>query len=226
MKQILCFGDSNTYGLVPGTGGRYEWGIRWTSIVDERMHKWGYRVAEEGLCGRTTVFDDICRKGRRGTELLPVLLEVHNPIDIIVLMLGTNDCKTAYHATAERIGEGIEALLEQIDTFNPEIQVLLVSPIALGSRVWEEAYDVEFNQHSVDVSKELPKVYASIAQKRGIEFVAASDYAEPSSTDQEHMDMRGHRQFAEAILNKLESMIIHKAMIDGGQQPYYRENVS
>lgn len=110
IKQILCFGDSNTYGLIPGTSGRYEWGVRWTSILDEKVRKKGYRVVEEGLCGRTTIFDDIRRKGRRGTELLPVLLEAHRPVDIVILMLGTNDCKTAYGATAERIGEGIEEL--------------------------------------------------------------------------------------------------------------------
>lgn len=59
MKQILCFGDSNTYGLIPGTSNqRYGWGTRWTSILDDRVREKGYRVIEEGLCGRTTVFDD------------------------------------------------------------------------------------------------------------------------------------------------------------------------
>lgn len=58
MKQILCFGDSNTYGLIPGTKARYDWNIRWSGILGERMRPYGYRVVEEGLCGRTTVFDD------------------------------------------------------------------------------------------------------------------------------------------------------------------------
>ena len=59
MKQILCFGDSNTYGLIPGTTNqRYGWGTRWTSILDDKVRTKGYRVIEEGLCGRTTVFDD------------------------------------------------------------------------------------------------------------------------------------------------------------------------
>lgn len=219
MKQILCFGDSNTYGLIPGTQGRYAWGSRWTSILDERLRTWGYRVSEEGLCGRTTIFNDVHRKGRRGTELLPVLLEAHNPIDIVVLMLGTNDCKTAFHATPEQIGEGIEALLDQIQAFDPNIQIVLVSPIALGELVWEEAYDPEFDKASVTVSKALPEIYAAIAERRGIEFLAASDYARPSITDQEHLDLQGHRQFAEAISGKLEEIIVQRSLKESRRHP-------
>lgn len=88
MKQVLCFGDSNTWGLIPATTERYDWDTRWTEITGNKLMQDGYRVIEEGLCGRKTVFDDPLRIGRRGTEMLPVLLETHKPVDIIVLMLG------------------------------------------------------------------------------------------------------------------------------------------
>ena len=141
MKQILCFGDSNTYGLIPGTTNqRYGWGTRWTSILDDKVRTKGYRVIEEGLCGRTTVFDDPFRTERRGTEMLPAILESHRPVDTIVLMLGTNDCKSVYSATPEVIGQGIEQLLDQINTVNPDAKILLVSPIYLGERIWEEDF--------------------------------------------------------------------------------------
>lgn len=136
MKQILCFGDSNTYGLIPGTANqRYGWGTRWTSILDDKVRTKGYRVIEEGLCGRTTVFDDPFCTERRGTEMLPAILESHRPVDTIVLMLGTNDCKSVYSATPEVIGQGIEQLLDQINTVNPDAKILLVSPIYLGERI-------------------------------------------------------------------------------------------
>lgn len=136
MKQILCFGDSNTYGLIPGTANqRYGWGTRWTSILDDKVRTKGYRVIEEGLCGRTTVFDDPFRTERRGTEMLPAILESHRPVDTIVLMLGTNDCKSVYSATPEVIGQGIEQLLDQINTVNPDAKILLVSPIYIGERI-------------------------------------------------------------------------------------------
>lgn len=68
MKQILCFGDSNTWGLIPKTNQRYPWGVRWTSILDNELNRHfnnEYRVIEEGLCGRTTVFDDPLRDGQQ-----------------------------------------------------------------------------------------------------------------------------------------------------------------
>ena len=134
MKQILCFGDSNTYGLIPGTTNqRYGWGTRWTSILDDKVRTKGYRVIEEGLCGRTTVFDDPFRTERRGTEMLPAILESHRPVDTIVLMLGTNDCKSVYSATPEVIGQGIEQLLDQINTVNPKYYWYLQSTLGRES---------------------------------------------------------------------------------------------
>lgn len=133
MKQILCFGDSNTYGLIPGTTNqRYGWGTRWTSILDDKVRTKGYRVIEEGLCGRTTVFDDPFRTERRGTEMLPAILESHRPVDTIVLMLGTNDCKSVYSATPEVIGQGIEQLLDQINTVNPDAKYYWYLQSTLG----------------------------------------------------------------------------------------------
>lgn len=210
MNQILCFGDSNTYGLIPGTQERFERGIRWTSLIEKDLYRKGYRVVEEGLCGRTSVFDDKYREGRNGSKLLPVLLETHSPIDIVVLMLGTNDCKYEYETTPQKIGDGIETLIDQIQTYDPNISILLISPIALGDKVWEEGYDTEFNEQSVKVSKELPKVYERIARRRGIDFLAASGYAKPSVIDREHLDVDGHRRLATAISDKLEKIISDK----------------
>lgn len=206
MKQILCFGDSNTYGLIPGTTDRYDWGTRWTSILSEAMKEKGYHVIEEGLCGRTTVFDDPLRDGRRGTELLPVLLESHKPIDTVILMLGTNDCKTIFDASPQVIGKGIERLLEQIRRSDPGIKVLLISPIELGERVWQEGFDPEFSQSSITVSRSLPAVYHKIAEKNDIYFMAASQYAEPSKVDQEHLDEKGHAALANAIIRKINEV--------------------
>lgn len=206
MKQILCFGDSNTYGLIPGTTDRYDWNTRWTGIIGEKLIGKGYRVAEEGLCGRTTIFDDPLRTGRRGTELLPVILETHSPVDIVVLMLGTNDCKSLYDASANIIGLGIKKLLDQIRNALPEAEILLISPIHLGDDVWD-GYDAEFNEESVRTSKKLGQVYKRIAEEEQIYFLAASDYASPSETDREHLNEEGHKALAGAIWKQLERII-------------------
>ena len=113
MKQILCFGDSNTWGYDGESGERLPFKVRWTGRLQRAFERKDVRIIEEGLCGRTTVFEDPFRQGRRGTALLPTLLETHHPVDLVVLMLGTNDCKTIFGASAEVIGRGIQCLLDQ-----------------------------------------------------------------------------------------------------------------
>ena len=135
--------------------------------------------------------------------MLPAILESHRPVDTVVLMLGTNDCKSAYSATPEVIGKGIEQLLDQINAVNPNARILLVSPIYLGERIWEENFDPEFDRKSIEVSLNLHRVYEKIAEKRKISYLQASAYADPGAADQEHLDAEGHRRLADAIYEKL-----------------------
>ena len=207
MKQILCFGDSNTYGLIPGTSERYNWSVRWTGILDQSLSQKGYRLIEEGLCGRTTVFEDPLRDGRKGTAIFPTVLETHQPLELVVLMLGTNDCKTVYDASSNVIGKGMERLVDQVHQKQPQAKILLVSPIHLGNGVWEEGYDPEFNQQSVKTSKELPAIYKEIARRKKIDYLAASDYALPSEEDREHLNVEGHEKLALALKDYIEKMI-------------------
>ncbi len=207
MKQILCFGDSNTYGLIPNTSGRYDWGIRWTSLLDESVRDKGYRVVEEGLCGRTSIFDDPLRDGRNGYKLITTLLETHKPVDTVILMLGTNDCKTFYDANATVIGKGIERIVDKIYNVDSSIKVLIVSPIHLGDGIWEDGFDPEFDKNSVEVSKKLKSAYLDVANRKNTYFLAASDYALPSDADREHLNEHGHKQFASAIIDKINTII-------------------
>lgn len=234
MKQILCFGDSNTWGYDGESRKRLPWGKRWTSLLQEKFdvetakqgiqagnntadqreagnaeHKSGesVRSIEEGLCGRTTIFEDPLRDGRRGTALLPTLLETHDGVDVIVLMLGTNDCKTVFGASAEVIGKGIARLLDQIAAYAPEAKVLLISPIYLGEKVWQEGYDQEFSRESVIVSRNLQPVYEKIAAERHIRFLPAASYVHCCDADQEHLNAAGHKKFAEVVYRKVQELL-------------------
>ena len=131
--------------------------------------------------------------------MLPALLESHKPLDTVIIMLGTNDCKTYYHAPAEVIGKGIEKLIRQVRQADESIKILLISPILLGEEVWKSQFDPEFDT-------ELKAVYQKIAIEQGTDFLAASDYAKPSPIDQEHLDEEGHRRLAEAVYHKLAKM--------------------
>lgn len=217
MKQILCFGDSNTWGYDGESRKRLPWGKRWTSLLQEKFDSEKpsaltkkavtARIIEEGLCGRTTIFEDPLREGRRGTALLPTLLETHEGIDAVILMLGTNDCKTVFGASAEVIGMGITRLLEQIQRYAPKARVLLISPIYLGEKVWQEGFDQEFSPDSVKVSKELEKVYQRIAREKQVEFLPAAAYVSCCVADQEHMNAQDHQIFASVVYEKLSKML-------------------
>ena len=215
MKQILAFGDSNTWGLVPGSKPmeRYPCGVRWTSILQGK--NMGIRIIEEGLCGRTTVFEDGLRPGRKAVSLLDPVLESHYPLDGAILMLGTNDCKTLYNASAYVIGKGIERCLDILEKYMTPDKILLISPIYLGDDVWRPEKDPEFDVDSVRTSKILKEVYQGIAKKRGTAFLAASDYVTASVLDDEHMDENGHRIFADVVNNELSKILVPGDGVNG-----------
>lgn len=93
------------------------------------------RIIEEGLCGRTTAFEDELRLGRKGSAALPMILESQYPLDTAIVMLGTNDCKSVYSLSAATIGKGIELCLDEIQKYIPPSGILLVSPISLGEDI-------------------------------------------------------------------------------------------
>lgn len=202
MNNILAFGDSNTWGYNAKTRGRFPHGIRWTSLLQNALEN--VNIIEEGLCGRTTVFEDKQRKGRRGIELLPTICETHSPLDFAIIMLGTNDCKAAYNAAPSDIGYGIEQCLDELEKYIEPRNILLVSPILLGENVIYK--DREFSKVSVDTSRRLKDIYKNIAQNHGTNFLAASDFAAPCDIDDEHLDENGHNALAKAVIEKLREM--------------------
>lgn len=203
MKQLLCFGDSNTWGLIPKTNERYSWGERWTSILQEKLYDKDVRVLEEGLCGRTTVFDDAYRKNRNGLKSLPEILETSYPIDAAVIMLGTNDCKAYYKSNSYNIAKGLGLCIDELLKYISPEKVLIVSPIFLGDTVWKEEFDPEFDSHSVDIAKGLFHEYKKVAETKGTNIISASDFAKPSDVDQEHLTKEGHQLLAHAIYNAI-----------------------
>ncbi len=207
MKNILCFGDSNTWGYNPNTKGRYEKSTRWTGILQDRLAQYDVHIIEEGACGRTTVYEDKTRPNLKGIDTLPALFRNGAEIDSVVLMLGTNDCKTYNRSTPQSIAEGIERCLDEILTHVSAKEVLLISPILLGEHVWEEGFDPDFDRNSVNISRGLKQEYRAIAKKRGVRFLAASDYVLPSQEDQEHLSAGGHLRLAEVIYNDIVGSI-------------------
>ena len=208
MNKIFAYGDSNTWGFDPRTKDRYDKATRWTGILQSRCKD--ALIVEEGLNGRTTVFDDPTRPGRNGLETLPGILESHLPVYAAVIMLGTNDCKIAYKASAETIGKGMEKCLDVLEGSVPPERILLISPVMIGEDVHDIRKDPKFDTNSVNVCRELKTVYQDIALKRGCGFLDASEIAVPSSIDDVHLEKEGHEKIGVAVYNKLAEMeILH-----------------
>ena len=108
-KRILCFGDSNTWGSKPGTGLRYPYRLRWPGMLQIELGK-NFVVLEEGRNGRTTVLEDPEQRGCNGKPALRRYLRQHHPLDLVILLLGTNDLKAIFNRTAEQITQGVEEL--------------------------------------------------------------------------------------------------------------------
>lgn len=196
MKNILCFGDSNTFGLKPDGSGRYDFPVRYPGILQETLGS-GYHIIEEGCPGRTTIFEDSKRPYKRGLDYISPCLASHTPLDYVIVMLGTNDCKTAFGATSRDIAAGMAAIIARIQNdAAPVPGILLVSPIHLGIDISKPGYDPEFDRASVKVSLELAEKYRRLAAETGCGFLDAAASAQASPVDQEHLDDAGHRNLA------------------------------
>lgn len=210
MKRILCYGDSNTYGHNPLNGNRLEG--RWTKILCDMLGE-EYEIIEEGLCGRTTVFDDNYDKGRNGEALIEPTIASHTPIDLIVIMLGTNDIQTQFSKTAFDIARGIETLIRRIK--NPYMygnysvpKILVISPILIDISIKNSFFGSLFGaERAVELSKKLAEQYKRVVDLyEDTYFMNAADFASASVLDGLHMDSENHKKLAEGIAAKILSI--------------------
>ena len=176
---------------------------RWTGLLQQKLGP-EYHIIEEGLCGRTTVFQDELRESRRGLDMIGVTVEMHNPLDLVIIMLGTNDCKSRYGASASVIAKGLDQVIRKARlNASQHFDLLVISPIHLGHGIGEPDFDPEFNEKSESVSRNLANEYRKVALQNHAAFLNAADYALPSVTDREHLDENGHAALADAIYDKI-----------------------
>ena len=211
MKNILCYGDSNTWGYTPGTAVRYAPDVRWTGVAQQLLGA-EYHIIEEGLNARTTVYDDPWSFWRNGKEYLPACLISHKPLDLLVISLGTNDLKftDAYGAT-----KGVEALISLTDmvqnkkesslVFPHGVKVLVISPITLGERVIDRIDSSV--QYKYEESCKFGPLMARMAKAKGAAFIDAAKIAQPSETDCVHMNPDGHKALGIAVAEEIRKII-------------------
>lgn len=213
-KRILCYGDSNTWGCVPGNDHRLRYSPqeRWTGILQSLLGD-EYEIIEEGLNGRTTCLDDPKpgREDKNGLTYLIPCLKSQSPIDMIILSLGTNDMKQRFDQSPQDIGENIKTLLKTINNINnyeagnnPKIMLLSPPLIDETNPLAEENYI-----GATKKSEELGKVFNEIASQYGLVLIDLAKIASPSSVDGLHMEKESHIKIAEAVNNALKKDIIN-----------------
>ena len=203
MKTVLCYGDSNTYGYVPETGMRYPKSVRYPGRLQLLLGD-EYAVIEEGCNGRTTIHDDPIDGWKNGLDYLKPCLNSHKPVDIVILMLGSNDLKETFHLTAREIADGAGTLVDVIRSFTAEKQgfvptIILVSPPEIGTGIRRSPFFGAFCENAVAESGKFPECYQRVADRKGCVFFNAAKYVSPSEFDSLHLTPEGHRVLAEEL---------------------------
>jgi len=207
MRTILAYGDSLTWGADPGQGMRLPWQDRWTTVLEEELNKTGpCRVICEGLHGRTTSFDDPAAAiDRNGANWLPICLASHRPLDLVILMLGTNDLKPSIAGTAAAAADGMARLagIVRQSAAGPDgaPPLLIVAPPPLCASALPGGKPAK--GRSIAESRLLAPLYQAVAKSNRARFFDAGTVCMASSVDGVHMDGSAHISLGMAMLGEI-----------------------
>jgi lysophospholipase L1-like esterase len=207
MKKILCYGDSNTWGYSPRAGERFPQDVRWTGVLSDELGD-GYEVIEEGLNGRTTVWDDPIEGYRNGKTYLIPCLESHQPMDLVVIMLGTNELKMRFSLSVYDIAEGVRVLVDIVqkseagrDGGPPKLLLMAPPPIAKLTEFAEMFEGAEAK------SKKFAEHYRRIAEEQGCEFFDTSEVIISSDIDGIHFEAGEHQKLGKAVAELVRKIL-------------------
>ncbi|HSX04890.1 MAG TPA: SGNH/GDSL hydrolase family protein [Candidatus Saccharimonadales bacterium] len=205
---VLCYGDSNTYGQTPDRSRRYSANERWTGILQQQLGD-GYYVIEEGLGGRTTDLRhvDPNKPSRNGLVYFRACIDSHMPLDIVIIMLGTNDLKTIYHRSAEDVAQSLKQYPEYLDAYCAgngikRPRIILVSPAYMDETAPHFTESMPrpgiYDAVSAQKSKQLAEPIKRLAQETTCEFFDAGPVTR-TGDDGCHLDQPSHQRLADAL---------------------------
>lgn len=200
-KHIVCFGDSNTHGYCADPadcadgGDRFNEDERWTCLLQKALGD-EYLILEEGLSGRTTVFPDPLHESMSGLDVIYSVLMSHEPVDLLIVMLGTNDTKERFGANAACIGAGLERLCLKAEAVpcwkNGKPNILVVAPPHMKDCFHDEI----MGPGCPEKSKHVAEYFKSRCILHGWKFIDAEGIAEFNDLDGMHLSRLGHSQLA------------------------------
>lgn len=208
-KRILCFGDSLTWGSDPESDSRLEG--RWPVVLQEALGD-DFTVIEEGQGGRNIATDDPAEGEKNGLKYILPCLESHSPLDLVIVMLGTNDCKRKFSYAVQDIAWEMERFLLKVLTHchfqsGDRYRVLLMSPPPICEGI-RHSWLGDVFEYDVGRAKsmELAKWYRDIADRYGCLFLDAGEYAASSEADGIHMDAENQRKLGLAVAEYVKSL--------------------
>lgn len=211
-KTILCFGDSNTHGYCAETGGRFSEKERFPCLLQEYLGE-NYHVVEEGLTGRTTVFDDPLFEGLNGLSSIFTCLMTHEPVDLLLIMLGTNDTKERFSCNAENIAKGLERLTRKAQSVTEAWRdgrpnILLIAPAPIVEGYEDTSVANEMGKGCVEKSRSLAFYYENTAAATGCHFLDAGKIPGIGMHPNDHMHLtaESHRLLAEKLAARIPSL--------------------
>ena len=204
-KTILCFGDSNTFGQRSDdvNKGRWPADVRWTGRLQQLLGD-AYYIVEEGLSSLTTNLDYAKKPGRNGRTYLVPCLQSHNPIDTVILMLGTNDLKDEFDRSAQDIADAVHQLIQDIRTYahnaDQPTEIIIVSPIHINATAprFAQLYSTRYGQASMQKALDLAACLQEVATATNCSFFDAATVAEPGE-DGIHLSKASHESLAQAL---------------------------
>ena len=213
MKTILAYGDSLTFGANPIPGGpRHAYEDRWPTALENGLGGKA-RVIAEGLGGRTTVHDDwFANSDRNGARVLPTLLESHLPLDLVVIMLGTNDIKPFHGRTANEAGRGMGRLVQIIrghyaGKMVEAPQVILVAPPPIIVGEWADMMDHFGPDEAIATSVNFAREYKKRADEQKVHFFDAGTVAKTDVRDGIHLDPANTRAIGEGLVPLVKQVL-------------------
>lgn len=213
-KRIMCFGDSLTWGWIPIADGaptlRYPFEQRWTGVMASELGS-GFEIVEEGLSARTTSLDDPVDPRLNGSAYLPSALASHLPLDLVIVMLGTNDTKSFFRRTPYEIANGMAKLLGQIATSAggvgtpypaPRALVIAPPPLTPMPHAWFQG----MFEGGHEKTRELAKHYQALASFTGVSFLDAGDHITTDGVDGIHFTPQNNVDLGRAVAKKVRAI--------------------
>jgi lysophospholipase L1-like esterase len=201
-KTIVCYGDSNTWGRIP-KAGRYPRSVRWTGVLQNLLGD-EYEVISEGVGGRTFVVVDPENPWRSGITHLKSILRNSLPIDLIIVMLGTNDVKTKFKLEPKDIAKHLQQTIDLIRSEDIKNILIVCPPDILVPETGLE--DPRFIGGS-DKIKKLPLLFQKVAEDNHCHFIDAGKYIASSKVDGFHFEPESHKKLAEVLKEEIIKIV-------------------